>query len=192
MNLATVRTALTRNKRGLMIAGAAAVGALALLARKKAGGDTPVAGAAASGSSTSPTSGSTSAGGYTTYAPYDSSGSDVYGAIQPQLEELRDMFGQIPSAVGEAVAGALPAPAPTPTPTPGPEPPPAPAPVDTTPAWLSSARSDPRRAAIVSFYESFLGRTPSLNEVNFQDASGLPVDQLRTNIVGSKEAALVR
>lgn len=117
MNLATVRTALTRNKRGLMIAGAAAVGTLALLARKKAGGDTPTAGAAASGSSTSPTSGSTSAGGYTTYPPYDSSGSDVYGAIQPQLEELRDMFGQIPTAVGEAVAGALPAPAPVPTPT---------------------------------------------------------------------------
>lgn len=174
MNLATIRTTITRNKRGLMIAGAAAVGALALLARKKAGGDVPAAAAGPSGSSASPASaGYTSSGGYTTYAPYDSSGSDVYGAIQPQLEELRDLFGQIPSAVGEAVAGAVPA-------------------AGTSP--YAATGGDSRREAIAGFYTSILGRDPHRSEVNFWDSAVNPdkssktIDEIRAAILRSPEA----
>jgi hypothetical protein len=91
MNLASLRATFTRNKMPLAAAGALLVVALAWRARTSAkinaAGTTPTA--AAAGTSAT---GTTAAGG----TSYDSTASDVYNAIQPQLEQLQQMASQIP------------------------------------------------------------------------------------------------
>ena len=87
MNGAELKAAFERNKTTLGVAGAAVVGGLALLqARKSSGG-------AAAGGDTSMSAGGDSvlsapAAGYA----YDSSNSDAYNALQPQIERLERLF----------------------------------------------------------------------------------------------------
>lgn len=88
-----LRELFTRNKVALAVMGVAAVVGLALVARKRAG------------------SGDVAEGGYGgtaqagALAPYDSTASDVYNAIQPQIEYLQNLARGIP------VASDTPAPA---------------------------------------------------------------------------------
>ena len=96
MNLGKVKTALTRNKTGLMVLGAGAVAGLALVARNRAAGEPDTEERAGAGSAVQ-------AGAL---APYDSTASDVYNAIQPQIEELRDLFLGVPVADPDPVVPA--------------------------------------------------------------------------------------
>ncbi len=92
MNLSRLRAAFTKNRVAIGALGAAAVGALAWRARSEkstaTAQTTSDAQAAPAGSSALPS--------YYTGGAYDSTASDIYNAIQPQLEELRDLWGQIP------------------------------------------------------------------------------------------------
>jgi hypothetical protein len=107
VNLAGVRSALEQNKKPLAIAGAVAVGGLALV-KSKGGAAEKSAGAPISVQSTGGQA-ARAAGGV-----YDSSSSDVYNAIQPQLEkfgaqlaDLQNRYtnGQIPTPVPAPPAG---------------------------------------------------------------------------------------
>jgi hypothetical protein len=101
--LAGVRAGFEKNKKPLAILGALVVAGLAVIARRKS----------AMGSTTS--SGSSSAtpatsSGYTAAtiqpAAYDSTGTDVYNALQPQIEQLQQLARQIPVAgAGTASSG---------------------------------------------------------------------------------------
>lgn len=91
MNLADLTSKIEANKKPLAIAGAAGVAGLALMQRKKAGGDV--------GTTPAPTTSSvTSAGSLA--APngqvvYSSEASDVYNAIQPQLSTIGTSVNQL-------------------------------------------------------------------------------------------------
>lgn len=121
MNLSNLQATLTRNKGPLAAAGALVVVVLALRARTNgkiaaAGTTTPTATAA--GVSATPYA--YSAGGQTSGASgYDSSASDVYNAIQPQLEQLQQLYSQIP-VPGTPTSVPTTSPTPTPAPTPAP------------------------------------------------------------------------
>lgn len=91
-SLAALRAALLRNKTTLGVAGAGVVALVAWRAKSSAKAD-PAAPATAAGVSSSPVS--QSAGGYTASASgYDSSASDVYNAIQPQIEALSNLWSK--------------------------------------------------------------------------------------------------
>lgn len=90
MNMAKLRAAFTRNKVTLGVLGAAAVAGLALVARQRKAGDVAADPAA------SDAGGAGSAAQVAGYAAYDSTDSDVYNLIQPQLEELRRIATSIP------------------------------------------------------------------------------------------------
>ncbi len=175
MNLANLRGAFARNKTALAVLGAVAVAGLALVARKRggaAGTGADVAATTGSSGSRLPSSPYGASSQSYALAPYDSSASDVYNVLQPQIEALQN---RIP------INGSLTEPSPAPTPA------------ETSPwagTWLAS-ETDPRRLQIAEYYRDFLGRAPgeiSRKEINFQDASGLSLDQLRQNIVASPEA----
>lgn len=89
MNLDQLRAGIERNKKGLAVAGVAGVAGLALMKRSK-GGQPAAAG------EDGPTSGSQYglAPMPTTGAAYDSTSSDIYNAIQPQLESLGQMLSK--------------------------------------------------------------------------------------------------
>lgn len=115
LNLDRVRAAMSKNKVALGALGALAVAALAWRARTESSGTTKT-GTGAAGTSTTPYS--YSASGYTGGTAYDSSSSDVYNALQPQLEavgnavdQLRDLFQTVP------VPGTPTTPTPAPAPT---------------------------------------------------------------------------
>ena len=165
--LARVRETLTKNKVALGVLGAAAVAALAWRARSST----------SSGSATtttpagvSPTPAYYSTGAQTGSATgYDSTASDVYNAIQPQLEDLRDLIGKAQSPIPVPIVDDEPAPPPEPTAQPTPV-------------------ADQRRSGIVGFYRTILGRDAGNLEVNYWDATGQSLDQIRQGIVNSPEA----
>lgn len=88
MNLADLPAALEKNKTAAAGVGAVAVVGFALYQKRKNAGSTPPdAGAALSaGSQTAAASGG---------AAYDSTASDLYGALQPQLESLGRQLDQL-------------------------------------------------------------------------------------------------
>lgn len=92
MNTGDLMAKLEANKKPLAIAGAAGVAGLALLQRKKAGGDVGgvSAGAAPVGAGTGSSLGSP--GGQVVYS---SEASDVYNAIQPQLSTIGNAMSQL-------------------------------------------------------------------------------------------------
>ena len=91
MNLAGLKAGLTRNKVALGVLGAAAVAALAWRARSESG--TSTSSTTGSTSATTGTAGVSTTPSYYTAgsSSYDSTASDVYNAIQPQLEELSNL-----------------------------------------------------------------------------------------------------
>ena len=91
MNAAKLKALFTKNRVALGALGVAAVAALAWRARTSTGGD---AGTASdvyqpAGTATNPSY-------YTATGAYDSTATDIYNAIQPQLEELREIADRIP------------------------------------------------------------------------------------------------
>ena len=160
--LAGMRAGFNKNKKPLAVLGAVAVAGLAVVARRRSAMGT----ASSTTSTSSTTAGATTGYGATTQqAAYDSTGSDVYNALQPQIEQLQQLARQIP------VAGVTPTPA--------------------TPAAAADP-GDPRRAQIVADYQTFLHRTPGTYEVNAWDATGSTLDQIRQGIVASPEAGSVK
>jgi hypothetical protein len=85
VNLSDLGGKLAANKTALTAAGAAGVVGLALMQRKKAGGDVG-AGAPASGGSLATPAGQ---------VVYDSSVSDAYNALQPQLTTIGQQLNQL-------------------------------------------------------------------------------------------------
>jgi hypothetical protein len=162
--LAGVRAGFEKNKKPLAILGAVAVAGLAVVARRKSAMGSATSTGSTSTSSTTPAA-ATRYGASTQQGAYDSTGSDVYNALQPQIEQLQQLARQIP------VAGATPA---TATPT------------------APAAPADPRRAQIISDYQMILNRTPGTYEVNAWDATGSTLDQIRQGIVASPEAGGVK
>lgn len=152
MNLGGLRNTIGRNKGLLGVAGAAVVAALAWRSRSAKA-------SAAPGTST----GLASYGaGYQTSAAtgYDSTASDVYNAIQPQIENLQRIWEEQQAAT-------------PPTPV---------------PAAPEFKFGDSRRDTIAGYYDAFLRRTPGLGEINFWDATGKSLETIRAGIVGSPEA----
>lgn len=84
MNTAAATQWFEQNKKTVAVAGAVVVGGFGLMkARKgKAGGETPPA-------RTVGDMGPAGAAGFAQSAPYDSSSSDVYNQLQPQIERLQ-------------------------------------------------------------------------------------------------------
>lgn len=105
MNLDQLGKAFARNRPAVLgVAGAGVVG-LALLQRRKAGGDV-FAGGGAAPAARVPASASYSAGGQVAAAGgYDSSASDVASWLSPQLEALRK--DQTPTPVPAPVAASM-------------------------------------------------------------------------------------
>lgn len=158
LNLGKLRAAISKNRVALGALGALAVGALAWRARSSGQSEPAVS----AGGRASSTPAFYSTGGQTSGASgYDSTASDVYNAIQPQLEELGRMLEEARN------------PAPIPVPVPEAEP----------PSYGTS-----RRNAIAEWYRDILGREASLKEVNFHDRSKLTDDQIRLAILRSPEA----
>lgn len=92
MNLGQLTGWIQQNKKPLAIAGAVGVGGLALMQRGKSGGGDAGGGPMVDAA---PTSGAGARYGLTTGGgAYDSTASDVYNAIAPQLEEVRDLLNQ--------------------------------------------------------------------------------------------------
>lgn len=163
---------LRKNKTAVGVLGAGAVVVLAWRARSRSSSDVTPGGYTTAGGGVSTSPGYYSVGGQTSGATgYDSTASDVYNAIQPQLENLQRLWED---AQAEK---ASPVPVPVPevtTPTPKPAPP-----------------ADPRRSAIAGFYTNFLGREAQRSEVNFWDSTGFDLDGIRTRILKSPEAQKV-
>lgn len=109
MNLSELPAVLEKNKAAAAGVGAVAVVGFALYAKRKGAGSSTNAGAALSaGSQTAAASGG---------AAYDSSTSDLYNALEPQLEAIGNQLDQMqgPKTIP---APAPPAPAPAPAPAP--------------------------------------------------------------------------
>lgn len=108
MNTADLKAYVNAHKGPLGIAGALVVAGLALYARKRSA----LAKAGSPGGTTSSsTSGATSAGTYSAYGqtvPYDSSATDVYNQLQPQIEALQQMSRNIPVSSAPTAASDLP------------------------------------------------------------------------------------
>ena len=171
MNLAGLQASFARNKTPFLLAGAGLVGVLAWRARTAKTTATGAGAPLAAGTSAYP---STTSAGYTSTGsgPYSSGAWDVYSAIQPQLEAIGNTQAQLKDMLGQTQTPPIPVPAAPPS----------------TPSYAS----DPRRAAIASYYQEFLGRAPDLAGLNAQDASGLPLAQIRQNILTSPEAKAVK
>lgn len=158
MNLGGLGATIGRNKGLLGVAGAAVVAALAWRSRS----------AKASPSAASTGLASYGAGYQTSAATgYDSTASDVYNAIQPQVEQTQEML----RGLRELWENPKP-----PTPVPA---------APKTPAFKFG---DSRRDTIAGYYDAFLRRTPGLGEINFWDATGKSLETIRAGIVGSPEA----
>lgn len=95
--------ALRANQKPLMIGGAALVAVFAY-AKHRASAGSSSAGSAVDGYTTQPATGQ---------AAYDSTGTDVYNALQPQIEQTQGMLQKLLDA-----QAAAPSPVPTPTPIP--------------------------------------------------------------------------
>lgn len=94
------------HKVPILAAAGAGVVALALLRKRQAGGSAPAAAAPSS-------AGVYSAGGQTAgmhgAGYFDSSASDVYGLVQPQLESLQGQLGQLNTKLGSVPVSKAPA-----------------------------------------------------------------------------------
>jgi len=147
VNLAGLRAGFEKNKKPLAIAGAAGVAGLALVKSRGAKKDeTPAAGA-----SIASTGGQTASA---TGAAYDSSASDVYNAMQPQLEA----FGQQLAALQNLWNQGTPTPVPAPPPgssTPAPATPGTPA----APKPTTSAKAHPTLTSATGAYTRVVGGT---------------------------------
>lgn len=160
--LARVRAALTKNKAPLALLGVAAVAAIAWRSRSRSSRSAGAARVVEPGPVTAYSAGGQVAGA----SGYDSSASDVYNAIQPQIEALSNQLDKIQQS---------PIPVPVPDPVPAPD-------VD------DDLVSDPRRSGIAGFYETILKRQAGNLEVNYWDATGKSLDEIRQGIVNSPEA----
>lgn len=159
--LAALRAAITKNKVPLGVVGAGAVAALAWRSRSTSTSTSERSTSSTTGVTTSPAY--YSAGGQMGGA-YDSTSSDVYNAIQPQLEQLADLQRRLLDRTETA--------APSPVPVPGPAP----------------EYTDPRREAIANMYRTILRREPDAAGLNAWDATGVDLDAIRSGIVRSNEA----
>lgn len=104
MNLEKLRAAFSKNRLALGGLGAVAVAALAWRARseKSTGTDAPA------GDVTRPAGTSATPSYYTATGAYDSTATDIYNAIQPQLEELRTIASKIPVPGSETTPAEAP------------------------------------------------------------------------------------
>lgn len=157
-NLAGLRAAATKNKGALAVLGAAAVAAIAWRARA---GNPATAPAGEAGPVASAPFYSVGAQTGATTGGYDSGGSDVYNALQPQIEALSNLIDRQQQQT-------------TPVPVPVPD--------------VVDEPVDPRRDGIASFYQTILNRTAGRNEINYWDATGKTLADIRTGIVNSPEA----
>lgn len=126
------------NKHTLMAAGAVGVGGLALYKRKSKGKAGGVGTGVLQPDGTMTTLGGVPVASPQNYAgaAYDSTASDLYGAIQPQIEAIGSQLGDLQNLIN-AQPSPTPVPAPpAPAPAPGPRPP---APAAPTPAGPSPA-----------------------------------------------------
>lgn len=165
MNLGGLGATIGRNKAVLGVAGAAVVAALAWRSRSAKASTS-----AAPGAST----GMASYGaGYQTSAAtgYDSTASDVYNAIQPQIEQTQEMLQGLRELWDN--------------PTP-------PTPVPAEPAEPSFRWGDQRRDTIAGYYQAILGRDPETAGLNGWDATGASLEAIRAGILGSDEAKGLR
>ena len=90
MNLGQLTATIEKNKKPLAVAGAVGVAGLALMKRQQAGGDV--------GTGTTGKASTTAAGSLATpngQVVYSSEASDVYNAIQPQLETIGTAINQL-------------------------------------------------------------------------------------------------
>lgn len=170
MNLEQLRDAIARNKVGLGVAGAGVVALIALRARSKGSSSSEPGGISAPAGYAYP---SYSAGYQTGGATgYDSTASDVYNAIQPQLEYMQRLYESWDEK--QKANPPTPVPAAPATPTPA-----APTPKD---------YGDERRNTIASYYRMILGREPELAGLNWWDATGKSLTEIRQGILQSDEA----
>jgi len=93
-----LRAAFARNKKTLAIAGAGLVVVIAFIARKRAGSSTTSSTAATTYGTGLLGSTATSSTPYSTYTPYDSTGSDITGALQSNTEALQQLLASTPVA----------------------------------------------------------------------------------------------
>jgi LysM repeat protein len=131
VNTAALGATFEANKVPIMAAAGAGVVGLALLHKKKTAAASSTAaagGAVATSQTTSGYSTGAQTAGMNGAPYYDSSASDVYGAIQPQLESLGGQLTDITNRLNNTQQSTMPVSAPTPVVTPAPAPAPAPAP----------------------------------------------------------------
>lgn len=99
MNLDSLGASFDAHKVPILAAAGVGVAALALRKRKQTAAGAPAAGAAGATTTAAGYSMPFSAGGQgaamTGAAPYDSTASDLYGAVQPQLEALSNQLTQL-------------------------------------------------------------------------------------------------
>lgn len=104
MNPEKIRALFARNKVALGVLGAAAVAALAWRARSAKGADVASSEGTSSGGAWTAAPGATSTtGGYTAgySGAYDSTASDIYNALQPQLEAVQTLLEQRQNATAD-------------------------------------------------------------------------------------------
>jgi hypothetical protein len=104
VNLAGLRASFARNKMPFALAGVALVGVLAWRART-AKTTTGTAAPLAAGTSALP---ATTSAGYT--GTYSSTGTDLYSAIQPQLEAIGQTQAQLKAQMGQTQTPPIPVP----------------------------------------------------------------------------------
>jgi hypothetical protein len=94
VNLNGLKAGFERNKKGLAVAGAVAVGGLALMQARKGGTAGPQAGqpGATAVPARIPAPASQQTASASGWAPYDSTASDVYNALQPMLERVSNQL----------------------------------------------------------------------------------------------------
>lgn len=112
MDTASLQATFEKNKVPILAAAGAGVVGLGLYAKKKkaAGGPAAAGTSASAGGQTA---------GMTGGAAYDSSASDLYGAIQPQLESLGAQLTSLQNLYGTQPPTPVPAPTANPTPSSG-------------------------------------------------------------------------
>lgn len=159
-NLGKLRTLFTKNRVALGALGAAAVAALAWKARTDKAG---AAGDAPASDVSQPAGTSKTPAYYTGTGAYDSTATDIYNAIQPQLEELRELAGKIP--------------------VPG---------TPTTPVEAPVTEESARSSSISSWYQQFLGRAAAPSEIAFWNGQKSDLGSVRTAIATSAEAQLYK
>ncbi len=91
-----LRAVFARNKKTLAVLGAVAVAGIAFIARSRGKVTSPAAGTATASTTYSNGSGSSSPTPYATTSTYDSTASDVYNSLQPQIEQLGQMLASTP------------------------------------------------------------------------------------------------